>query len=49
VAFIGYPDASGGCDACPPGQFRTAYFNVTTCLGTRRIIPTDCGTCFDFG
>jgi titin len=49
VAFIGYPDGSGGCDACPPGQFRVAYYNVTTCLGERRIIATNCNTCQDFG
>jgi hypothetical protein len=49
VAFIGYPDASGGCDACPPGQFRIAYYTVTTCNGTRTITPTNCGTCQDFG
>jgi hypothetical protein len=49
TAFIGYPDGSGGCDACPPGQFRIAFYNVTTCLGERRIIATNCGTCQDYG
>ena len=49
VAFIAYPDGSGGCSACPPGQFRTAYYTVSTCNGTQTITPVDCGTCFDFG
>jgi hypothetical protein len=50
VVFIGYPDGTGGCSGCPPGQVTyDTLFYVSTCNGTRTIAPISCGTCTDFG